>query len=57
MDIETKLMVTSEVKKKGVVRWEYRVETQTAGYKISNEDTLHSTGKHSHYFVVTLNGV
>ena len=32
-------------------------DIQIAIYKISNEDILYSTGKHSQYFVLILNGV
>ena len=32
-------------------------EIDTTLYKIGNKDILHSTGKYSHYFAITLNGV
>ena len=35
-------------------RWGLR---QVTIYKVNNKDIFHSTGKYSHYFVMTLNGV
>ena len=56
--LENKLVVTSGEKEgeRGQEGVEDE-ETQTTMYKVSNRDILYSTGKYSHYFVITLNGL
>ena len=58
-DIQNKLAVTSENGGGGEAKYGYGIKRHKllCIKYISNMDILYSTGKYSHHFVITLNGI
>ena len=56
-ETDTHPVVTSEERegRRGKMVGDWGI--QTTMYKISHKDILHSTGKYSYYFIITLNGI